>query len=241
MVRIGFLLSRGALTSVFRSWGGKFGGNGGLSIRNVEKVKEVLRFQKRWYDSSAEDQWLSNRLGLLPDANMCPPEKEKEFAVEDVWHEWPMGFHVNFDRDSDVWKFHEPRKRIYEYCPEIKIILDMRLERERCIQEPELPPPEYVPSIPEEALGANVGRIPMTKEQFNDQFNKGDEESDELKEHIEELKAAMAKLHEGDGGDEDGKEEADSDVSQEIGEPKMADFGNIEDIISDDESPGGAI
>jgi hypothetical protein len=58
-----------------------------LSIRNVEKAKRVLRFQKRMDDPDSEDQWLSLRLGLLPDSNMCPREKELEFAVAEVWHE----------------------------------------------------------------------------------------------------------------------------------------------------------
>jgi len=94
---------------------------------------EVLQFQKRLDDSVSEDMWLAARIGLLPGANMAAPEIEREFAVEDIWAERPMGYHINpVGIGGQVWGNHGRRKMIYEYCPEIKIILDMRLERERC-------------------------------------------------------------------------------------------------------------
>lgn len=111
----------------------KFGGSGGLSIRRVSRVRQVLEFQKRQDNSNPEDQWMSARLGLLPKANMCPPEKQREFAVEDVWYEWPLGFHMKHGGPSqNVWGTVDKRKKVMDYCPEIKIILDMYLDREKC-------------------------------------------------------------------------------------------------------------
>jgi hypothetical protein len=67
---------------------------------------------------------------------MAPPSVEREFAVEDIWTERPMGYHINPTvgpgRSPDVWDDAAKRRMIYEYCPEIKIILDMRLDREQC-------------------------------------------------------------------------------------------------------------
>ena len=56
-------------------------------------------------------------------------------AVEDVYMDNPMGFHV---RDGGrqladtVWKDPNRRKKILSYCPELSMIMDMKLERERC-------------------------------------------------------------------------------------------------------------
>ena len=221
--------------------GGRFGGNGGLSLRNVERVKEVLRFQRRLDDSAPEDQWLSARLGLLPGARMCPPDREREFAVEDVWHEWPMGYHVNpAGLGADVWELKEKRKQIFEYCPEIKMILDMRLERERCVELP-----REMPAVPEikidyglPATGlsdpANVEKIPgsgMSKEEYSAQFADGEKDDSELKKHIEELEAEMANLKKGDESKTAGEDEAQpTAVIQEVGEPVLADNAHVEDV-----------
>lgn len=34
--------------------------------------------------------------------------------------------------DQEVWKYPEARKEAMKYCPEIHIILNMKLEKERC-------------------------------------------------------------------------------------------------------------
>jgi Protein of unknown function (DUF5672) len=124
----------------------RFGGNGGLSLRRVSKVLEVLQFQTRLDNTFSEDQWMASRVGLVPGANMAPPAVEKEFAVEDIWIERPMGYHINPTvgpgNSHDVWDDPAKRRMIYEYCPEIKIILDMRLDRELCPLPDEGPPSE---------------------------------------------------------------------------------------------------
>lgn len=49
----------------------KFGGNGGLSLRRVSAIVDVLRNQERQFGSEAEDVWLSERLGNRPGARMA--------------------------------------------------------------------------------------------------------------------------------------------------------------------------
>jgi hypothetical protein len=145
---------------VARNLEDRFGGNGGLSLRRVE----VLQFQTRLDNTFSEDQWLASRVGLVPGANMAPPAVEREFAVEDIWTERPMGYHINPTvgpgNSQDVWDDPAKRRMIYEYCPEIKIILDMRLDREQCVV-PEDPLPadwvegqlEYINIIPNPQQG----------------------------------------------------------------------------------------
>lgn len=46
-----------------------------------------------------------------------------------------MGFHVRDGGEKladDVWKDPERRKKNFEYCPELSMIMPMKLERERC-------------------------------------------------------------------------------------------------------------
>ncbi|KAI4201613.1 MAG: hypothetical protein LQ350_003092 [Teloschistes chrysophthalmus] len=110
----------------------RFGGNGALSLRRISGVKQVLRFQSRLNDSDPSDRWLSMRMGLLPDARMAPASKEAEFSVENVWHDKPMGYRLDHHLPDSVWGDQVQRKQIYEYCPEVKIIHEMKLERQRC-------------------------------------------------------------------------------------------------------------
>ena len=110
----------------------RFGGNGALSLRRISGVKQVLRFQSRLNDSDPSDRWLSMRMGLLPDAKMAPAVKEAEFSVENVWHDKPMGYRATSNLPDSVWGDRDRRNQIYNYCPEVKIIHSMKLERQRC-------------------------------------------------------------------------------------------------------------
>ena len=74
----------------------------------------------------------------MPGAKMPPPEVEKKFSVQGVWHEKPMGYHVGGNggkMHGGVWDDKDQRQQIYDYCPEVKMLLDMRFEREKCTEE----------------------------------------------------------------------------------------------------------
>ncbi len=117
----------------FRSADDKFAGNGGLSLRRVSTVRKILGFQARYNDTEPEDEWFGKRITVLPGAKVATAAQEDYFSVEDVWHERPMGYHVRADNlAEDVWKDPDRRKQIFEYCPELAIVMDMKLERERC-------------------------------------------------------------------------------------------------------------
>lgn len=111
----------------------RFAGNGGLSLRRISAVRKILGFQSRYNDTEAEDEWFGKRITLLPGAKVANGVQEDHFAVEDVWHEKPMGYHVRADNlADDVWKDPIRRKSNFDYCPELSMIMNMKLERERC-------------------------------------------------------------------------------------------------------------
>ncbi|KAI0195102.1 hypothetical protein EV127DRAFT_332702 [Xylaria flabelliformis] len=112
----------------------RFSGNGGLSIRRVSTIKRVLKFQERYNDTNPEDEWFGIRLWVLPGAKVASGQ-DGQLAVEDQYIAKAMGFHV---RDGghgiadSVWRDPDQRKAIFNYCPELSLIMDMKLERERC-------------------------------------------------------------------------------------------------------------
>ncbi len=115
----------------------RFAGNGGLSIRRVSAIKRVLSFQVRANDTIPEDEWFGTRLITVPGLKVAQGEQEDHFAVEDVWHEKPMGYHTRLGNPGrrlpeGVWKNRDQRREIFNYCPDIMIIMPMKLERERC-------------------------------------------------------------------------------------------------------------
>lgn len=74
-----------------------YGGNGGLSLRKVSKILQVLQKERREIGSQElEDLWLSNRLTTLPDAKMAVANVSKTFSVESVWDESPLGYHIGW-------------------------------------------------------------------------------------------------------------------------------------------------
>lgn len=125
------------------SWAGapmhgkdRFAGNGGLTLRRISAIKQVLGFQSRYNDTQPEDEWFGKRMTVLPGALVANAEQDDHFAIESVWHEKePMGYHIpegGTRLPEDVWKSSKHRKQIFAYCPELSMIMPMKLERERC-------------------------------------------------------------------------------------------------------------
>ena len=113
----------------------RFAGNGGLSLRRISAVRKILGFQSRYNDTDPEDEWFGKRITVLPGARVASGTQEEHFSVEGIWHEKPMGYHVRDGGENlaeDVWKDPEKRKKTFDYCPELVMIMPMKLERERC-------------------------------------------------------------------------------------------------------------
>jgi len=118
-----------------RSANDRFAGNGGLSLRRISAVRQILNFQARYNDTDPEDEWFGKRLTVLPGAKVASGAQEDHFSVESIWHDKPMGYHVRDGGETladDVWKDPKRRKSNFEYCPELAMIMPMKLERERC-------------------------------------------------------------------------------------------------------------
>lgn len=80
-------------------WGSnaEFGGNGGLSLRRVSKILDVLVTKTRSIGNGAlEDLWLSTRLKEMPGAVNANGSISKTFSVETVWDDHPLGYHVGW-------------------------------------------------------------------------------------------------------------------------------------------------
>ncbi|ROW14453.1 hypothetical protein VPNG_03881 [Cytospora leucostoma] len=111
-----------------------FSGNGGLSLRRVSAIRKVLAFQARYNDTEPEDEWFGKRLYIMPGLKVASG-MDGALAVENVYMERPMGFHVQGmgeNLPAEVWDDYERRKNILEYCPELYTVLDAKFERERC-------------------------------------------------------------------------------------------------------------
>lgn len=143
---------------------GRFGGNGGLSLRRVSAMIEVLRDQVRVDGSEPEDVWLAERLGHRPGARMANGTVSLTFSGEmhsgtkeniakkpspkyngtldaaqhgeyvsgiDDWREGfyePMGYHTGGSGTylhGGIWGTPQLRKHIWDYCPEVKMTLQM--------------------------------------------------------------------------------------------------------------------
>jgi hypothetical protein len=75
----------------------QYGGNGGLSLRKVSKILEVLSKESRKIgDGALEDLWISQRMNQLPGAKMANATISKTFSVESVWDESPLGYHIGW-------------------------------------------------------------------------------------------------------------------------------------------------
>lgn len=145
----------------------RFGGNGGLSLRRVSAMIDVLRNQEREDNTEPEDVWLTERLGHRPNAKLANGTLGLTFSGEmhagnteklgapnglkqkqetkkgakswvkgiDDWRDGfyePMGYHTGGSGvwlHSAIWGTPELRKHIWDYCPEVKMTLQMDAEQ----------------------------------------------------------------------------------------------------------------
>lgn len=99
------------------------GGNGGLSLRHVPSIVEVLKKHTREENYRQwEDTWLAEMLV----ETAAPPIEEIHFSVESIYTEYPLGYHLRGSgklMDGGVWSNGTRRRQIFEYCPEVKMLL----------------------------------------------------------------------------------------------------------------------
>ncbi|KAI4219567.1 MAG: hypothetical protein LQ349_008316 [Xanthoria aureola] len=111
---------------------GRYGGNGGLSMRKVSSIIKVLKHQIRIPNSEPEDVWLSTRLGHLTGGKLANGTISNEFSVENTYTERPMGYHLGHSGRGNPAAYlgtPEKREKIWDYCPEIKMLTDMDPEQ----------------------------------------------------------------------------------------------------------------
>ncbi|GAM84910.1 hypothetical protein ANO11243_029120 [Dothideomycetidae sp. 11243] len=106
-----------------------YGGNGGLSIRNRSALEYVTSIDSRPPGAGEwEDVWLSKKLMEHKVPNMAPKSIEMEFSSEGIYSYHPLGYHTGGSGSylaGAVWGKPTMRHELYEWCPEIKMIVDM--------------------------------------------------------------------------------------------------------------------
>jgi hypothetical protein len=122
--------------------------------------------------------------------------------------------------NADGWEPRSKREQILEYCPELKIILDMRLEREKC---PDVPAIDLTQC---NGLDATPGAYILGQEPPPEADTFGD--SDDLKKHIEELEQKMEKLKTDDPASDRETDASSSAIA--LGDPQIADFAHVADV-----------
>ncbi|KAF7885315.1 uncharacterized protein EAF01_011380 [Botrytis porri] len=84
-------------------------------------------------DGAFEDLWLSNGLNKLEGSKMANAAVSKTFSVESVWDEAPLGYHIGWlgVHHEQIWDKPDYVSHIMNYCPEVKIILGMKLDNDK--------------------------------------------------------------------------------------------------------------
>ncbi|KAI4161572.1 MAG: hypothetical protein L6R39_000062 [Caloplaca ligustica] len=106
----------------------RYGGNGGLSLRRVSSITQVLRDQIRIPNSDPEDVWLTSRLGHRPGAKVANGSVSLTFSGENIYYDRPMGYHTGSSGKflgGGIWGSPQLRQHNYDYCPEVKMTLEM--------------------------------------------------------------------------------------------------------------------
>lgn len=197
-------------------------------MRRVSTVKQVLHFQDRLDDEDPEDRWFVGRIGTMPGAKIPEAGVETGFCVQDVFHENPMGYHISYGGTNPhpaVWEDPEQRKKIFDWCPEVKMILDMKFERERCTEE-----------------GTNVIDGEEKAKQDEEQ-KKAEEEAarqaEERKNLEEVIKAAVKAELKQEGGDKDSEssDEAYSEEAESSGKAAAGSTSTAEEAAMTTEGP----
>ncbi|KAL8954780.1 MAG: hypothetical protein Q9183_006936 [Haloplaca sp. 2 TL-2023] len=100
------------------------GYNGGLSLRNREKMLEVIHHFANESRKGFEDQWFADRLKQLPPgpngeppSHLPTPEIAAQFSVETIWQDEPFCMH-------QIMRWH-PKKAEYlkGWCPEYQLAI----------------------------------------------------------------------------------------------------------------------
>lgn len=91
---------------------GKFGGNGGLSLRRVSAIIDVLRNQQRRDNSEPEDVWLTDRLGHRPGAKLANGTVSGFFSGE-MHTGGKTSLDIHADEDIVVFKAGGNQTKLY--------------------------------------------------------------------------------------------------------------------------------
>ncbi|GAM91202.1 hypothetical protein ANO11243_092490 [Dothideomycetidae sp. 11243] len=107
----------------------KYGGNGGLSLRRVSSIMSLLS-QKSYdpRDRRPEDVWLAAEMRNIGIDDICPRDIAKGWGSSSMYSHHPMSYHTGKNGkllSEAQFGTVALREELYEWCPEIKMHLDM--------------------------------------------------------------------------------------------------------------------
>jgi hypothetical protein len=114
---------------------GKYKGNGGISLRRVSLVHQILNSNTRFEDDP-EASFFANKFKDLPEAQQVANDAvAQHFVLEGDFVEHPFAIHAPSDGTQlppSVWDDHDNRMKMYESCTEIRMIIPTKFDREKC-------------------------------------------------------------------------------------------------------------
>ncbi|GAM82232.1 hypothetical protein ANO11243_002110 [Dothideomycetidae sp. 11243] len=170
-------------------------GFNGYSLRKVSVMKETIKTSKILPDM-ADDSSLMDEVWSRPDAVVPNSEKSSLFVMESGWVERPMAYHpsAKMIKEDEGWITSNGRRGIWDHCPEVKVVMHMKLNRQKC---PDLKPDE------------------MAKEkQRLEQMTIDKEMAERERLELEELEAEMAEF-------EDPENEAGTERAHDLGKAML--------------------
>jgi hypothetical protein len=106
-------------------------------------MKRALKLNARQNHTQVETDFFSGILHQNPDIKRPSRREEGSFIIRELTHPTPMGYSLPKDGKGPLpgidWANKELRDSAWAYCPELKSMLSMRFEYEKCSGE-EKPP-----------------------------------------------------------------------------------------------------
>lgn len=125
----------------FRAANSWHNGTNGFSLRRVSKTRQAIRrIVNRKKDRLLDDEDVKEAVHSTSGAVLPTPKEAEAFVMESAWSERPMAYHPGprLLSEDEGWNKKHLRVAIFEHCSELKVILNMKLNREKC---PDPPPP----------------------------------------------------------------------------------------------------
>ncbi|GAM88314.1 hypothetical protein ANO11243_063470 [Dothideomycetidae sp. 11243] len=108
-------------------------GFNGYSLRKVSAIRKVMKASRPPSDI-VDDSSLMEEVFSRHDAIVPGLGDASKFVMESGWVERPMAYHpsAKMIRQDEGWYTNNGRRGIWDHCPEVKVVMHMKLNRQKC-------------------------------------------------------------------------------------------------------------